>query len=145
MDMLQLERECRSYTRYLIGEPPTSYVIAKYRDFHQKIGVPEARDRFDRFLLAASAHGPLWARLADSYAGIWRKQSSLRAKLVVTLALLECAPPTYEKLDRCPSGGWFGALLRLSLAPAGYACSLLAATALFSPVHLWMKAAGEPR
>ena len=140
MDMLQLEQECQSYTRYLVGQPPNPYVIAKYRDFHQTMGVGDGGDRFDRLLLAASARGPLWARLADSYASRWRKNSSVRRKLILTLALLECAPPSFENLDRCPAGGWPGAVLRLGLGALSYACSLLAASLLFAPIHLWMRA-----
>lgn len=143
MDMLQLERECGSYTRYLIGQPPNHYVIAKYRDFHQRIGA-ESRGRFDRFLVRTSARGPLWARLADSYASRWYKNSAVRRKLILTLALLECCPPSFEELDRCPSGGWLGALLRMGLGATGYACSLLAATTLFAPVHFWMGSGNRP-
>jgi hypothetical protein len=28
--MIDLERECRAYTRYLIGRDPDPYLIAKY-------------------------------------------------------------------------------------------------------------------
>ena len=137
-DLVQLERECRSYSRYLIGQPPTRYMIEKYQDFHQKMGASADRDRFDRFLVSTSACGPLWARLADSYASVWRKNSSVRRKLVVTLALIECGPPGFANLDRCPGGGLPGVTLRLGLGAMGYICSLLAAAALFAPIHFWM-------
>ena len=134
---IQLERECQSYTRYLIGQAPTRYMIEKYQDFHQKMGAANS-GRFERFLVSASARGPLWARLADSYATVWRKNSSVRQKLVLMLALIECAPPGFEYLDRCPGGGLPGITLRLGLGAMSYACSLFAATALFAPIHLWM-------
>lgn len=138
MDTLQLEKECRSYCRYLAGCRPAPYVITKYLDFHQKIGNAKAADRFDLLLVSLSARGPLWARLADSYATQWNKNSLLRRKLVVTLAILECAPPTFEKLDRCPAGGWIGTVFQLGFGALGYACSLLAGIVLFSPVRLWL-------
>lgn len=138
MNMLQLERECRSYTRYLTGQAPTRYVIEKYSDFHQKMGAAEGRDRFDCFLVRTSARGPLWARLADSYGSVWRKNSPVRKKLVLTLALLESASPSFEDLDRSPGGGWPGVMLRLALGSLSYAGSLAASFALFTPVHLWM-------
>ena len=102
MDMLQLERECRTYTRYLIGQTPSEYVVEKYMDFHRKWDALAAlkSDRFDQFLVGLSARRPFWARLADSYASRFRKDSAVRKKLVLTLALLECAPPSFEKLDR---------------------------------------------
>jgi hypothetical protein len=115
-------------------------VIEKYRDFHQKMGLEAGNDRFERFLVATSARGPLWARLADSYAKMWRKSSCVRRKLVLTLGLLECTPPAFEKLDRTPGGGSIGVLFHLGLGVAGYVCALLAASALFGPVHLWMRA-----
>src|ERR1035437_9355874 len=113
MDMAQLERECQSYTRYLIGQTPTPYVVEKYRDFHQKMGPVADGDRFERFLVSTSARGPVWARLTDSYASVWRKNSFVRKKLAVTLALLECASPGFEDLDRSPGGGWAGVLFQL--------------------------------
>jgi len=136
MDTVQLEKECRTYARYLTGCPATPYVISKYLDFHLKMGNCPA-DRFDRFLLSISARSPLWARLADSYATVWRKNSLLRRKLVLTLGLVECAPPTFEKLDRVPPGGWFGTVAQLAIGASSWLCSLLAATVLFSPVRLW--------
>jgi hypothetical protein len=138
--MGQLERECQSYTRYLIGQPPTPYVVEKYRDFHQKMGAAEVGDRFERFLVAASARGPLWTRLADSYVRVWRKNSNVRKKLVVTLALLECTPPGFQEIDHAPGGGWLGALFRLTLSAAGFACAVMTASLLFGPVHFWMTA-----
>jgi len=54
------------------------------------------------------------------------------------LALLESSAPAFEQLDRCPPGGFLGAVFRMGLGAIGYICSLLAATALFSPLHLWM-------
>jgi hypothetical protein len=144
MHMLQLERECRSYTRYLIGQAPSPYVIAKYRDFHQRIGFDEGGEGpFDRLLLPVSARGPVWARLADSYASVWYKNSSVRRKLVLTLALLECSPPSFDMLDRCPSRGPAGAALRLTFGAAVYACSLFAGIIVFAPVHLWTKVRGH--
>jgi len=143
MDTVQLERECRSYTRYLTGHHPTPYVIAKYLDFHQKMGIGVTGDRFERLLVSISARGPVWTRLADSYASIWRKNSVLRKKLVIALALLECAPPAFETLDRCPAGGFLGTVLQLGWGAFGYACSLFAATALFSSIRLWIAVVGR--
>jgi hypothetical protein len=137
-----LERECCSYARYLAGQPPSRYIIEKYQDFHQKIGL-SAVHRYDRFLIAVSARGPFWARLVDSYVSFWRKGSVVRNKIVLTLALLECAPPTFEAMDRVPAGGWIGALLRLAGGAVSYGVTLIAATVLFTPVSLWM--AGRER
>lgn len=132
-----LERQCATYTRYLAGRAPTRYMVEKYLDFHQKFGRPMEIDRFDAILVSLSARTPRWARLADSYASVLRKNSAVRKKLVLTLALLECAPPTCEELDRVPRGGPAAAVVRLGLSAAIYACALLIAVALLTPVRLW--------
>jgi len=134
----ELERECRSYTRYLTGQPPSGYVIEKYLDFHQKIGLPADKGRLEAFLVAVSAKGPFWTRLADSYASVWCRHSAVRKKLVLTLALLECASPACETLDRVPAGGTLGAAVRLALCAGKYGIALSIATALFLPVRIWM-------
>jgi hypothetical protein len=135
-----LERECRVFARYLSGQEPSRYLIEKYLDFHQKIGVRGGTARFDRFLVSAAVRGPYWTRLADSYGTIFRRNSVLREKLVVVLALVECAPPAFETLDRVPPGGLMGAGFRMLLGGANYALALLIGSLLFSPVRLWMAA-----
>jgi hypothetical protein len=140
MNTVQLERECRTYTRYLIGQAPTRYVVEHYLDFHQKSEVMESLklDRFDRFLVGVSAQRPFWARLADSYASVFHKNSAVRKKLVLTLALLECAPPSFETLDRIDGGGPLGAAIRLGLGATQYALILIVSFAVFTPVRLGM-------
>jgi hypothetical protein len=138
LQMDQIERECRIYTQYLIGQTPSGYVIEKYRDFHQQLENELALDRFDRFLIAASARGPFWARLADTYASLLRKNSGLRKKLVLTLALLECTPPSFATLDKVPGGGPIGAALRLGLSAMRYVMTFLMAATIFTPARLWM-------
>src|SRR5262249_37519982 len=94
------------------GQAPTPYVIEKYRAFHERVGI-QAGSRFDQWLVAMSARGPGWTRLADSYATVFLRSSVVRRKLVLMLALLECAPPSSEALDRVPAGGRVWALVRL--------------------------------
>ena len=137
-----LEQECRVFARYLTGQDPSRYIIEKYQDFHQKIGVRGGSARFDRFLVSTAARGPYWTRLADSYGTLFRRNSVLREKLVIVLALLECAPPASETLDRVPAGGLTGALLRMAVGGMSYALALSIGGLLFSPVRLWM-AIGE--
>ncbi|HLH42018.1 MAG TPA: hypothetical protein VKV74_03450 [Bryobacteraceae bacterium] len=142
--MDRLERECITYAAYLSGTPPTPYLVEKYLDFHQKLGETarpreKARtDAFDSFLVEVAARGALWTRLADSYARIFRPNSLLRKKLILVLALLECSPPSFERLDRVPAGGFAGAVLRLIAASVRFLAALIVGAALFGPVRLWM-------
>jgi hypothetical protein len=134
----QLERECITFATYLSGQPPTPYLIEKYLDFHQKLGEKTAEDRFDAFLVRISARSAAWTRVADSYARIFRPNSVLRTKLILVLALLECAPPSFETLDRVPLGGIPGTVLRLAGASARFLFALIAGAAIFTPVRFWM-------
>ncbi len=111
--MDQLAQECRSYAMYLIGQWPDKYTIQKYHDFHSLPDALQESDPFDRFLIEFSSRGPNCARLADCYACRFRKASVLRKKLVLTLAILECSPKTYEILDQVHPGGPAGAVFRL--------------------------------
>lgn len=138
MRLNQLERECTTYARYLSGGPPTPYLVEKYLDFHQKLGEKARTDPFDSFLVEVSTRGPLWTRLADSYARIFRPDSELRKKLILVLALLECAPPSFEALDRVPAGGLPGTVLGLAGASARFLASLILGAALFTPVRFWI-------
>jgi hypothetical protein len=145
--MDQLERECRAFTQYLTGEPPHGYVVEKYRDFHRQGDIPAVLpvDRFDQFLLHTSARGPYWARLADSYASRFRKSAAVRKKLVLTLAILECAPQTFEQLDAVKQGGLIGAFLRMGLGTVLYICNLALAIALFAPARIALSIARRSR
>src|ERR1700730_1678960 len=101
MNTSQLERECLIYTQYLIGRMPSPYVVNRYLDFHHKSDAMTSLefDAFDQFLVSVSARAPFWASMADSYASVFRKDSVIRKKLVLTLALLECVAPSFEALD----------------------------------------------
>jgi hypothetical protein len=144
--MDQLERECRSYAQYLTGNEPSLYVIEKYRDAHQRCSALEGLkgDPFDQFLVETSARGPGWARLADSYASRFRKQSVLRRKLVTALAILECAAPSFEFLDRVDRGSTIGAILRLAFGAALYAVHVRVAVALFTPARVGIALRSRP-
>src|SRR5215475_703225 len=57
MGMQHLEQECGVYARYLSGTAPTTYLVEKYLDFHQKLGEKARADAFDSFLVEVSARG----------------------------------------------------------------------------------------
>jgi len=135
--MQQLERECGTYVRYLCGQNPSTYITEKYVDFHRKVAAFEL-DEFDRFLVRFSTRNILCARLADSYARVFRKESSVRKKLILVLALLESSPETFEALDRVPAGGLAGAVLRIAGNSAKFIFSLAASTAILGPARLWI-------
>jgi hypothetical protein len=136
MNRPQLERECRTYAQYLIGQVPTPYVINRYIDFHHKSDAmrTDKSDRFDEFLVSVSARTPSWARLADTYASMLRKDSVVRKKLVLTLALLESAPPSFETLERVDGRSTFLTFMRLGWKGAAYLVTLAASLVVFTPI-----------
>jgi hypothetical protein len=137
MNTAQLERECRSYARYLIGQAPSAYVIGKYRDFHVETDWA-ALDGFDHFLVRVSARAPFWARMADTYATRFRKNSAVHRKLVLMLALLECAPTSFAMVEQVQGEGLLGAAVLLGWEAARYAMVLVISIAIFTPVRLAM-------
>jgi hypothetical protein len=139
MNTAQLERECRSYARYLIGQAPSAYVIGKYRDFHlESDASARTLDPFDHFLVRVSARAPFWARLADTYATRFRKNSTVHRKLVLMLALLECAPTSFVIVEQMRGGGLVGAAALVGWEAARYALVLVMSIAIFTPVRLAM-------
>jgi hypothetical protein len=140
MNTTQLERECCTYTRYLIGQAPTKYVIERYIDFHRKSEATVALEfeRFDNFLVGVSALQPFWARMVDTYASVLRKNSAVRKKLVLTLAILECTPPSFEELDRVDSRSSLGTSINLAWGAMKYALTLMTSVVAFTPVRLVM-------
>jgi hypothetical protein len=141
--MKQLERECRSFSQYLIGRPPSDYLLGKYIEAHQQGRIPQPDGAFDSFLVRVAARGPWLARLADSYASRLFRYGSLRKKLVLVLGLLECSPGSFELLDRVESGGFAGTIARLAWRTAAYAAMLALSLVLFVPARLWMSVFGR--
>src|ERR1051326_5785714 len=112
MNSTQLEQEGRTYGRYLIVSEPDPYVLRKYVDYHRLHGDKVApADSSDAFLTDLSGRHPAWTRLADAYASRFQQQAALRKKLVLMLALLECAPGAFEILDEVDRGGVAAAVM----------------------------------
>lgn len=138
LNAAQLERECRTYTRYLIGRAPTEYVIERYLHFHKELPaeVSLKAEPFDDFVVRVSARSPLWARLADCYASVFRKNSDVRKKIVLTLALLECTTLSFETLDQTRGGTQLGTMIRLGCGVAQYVLAVVVSAVIFTPVRM---------
>ena len=126
--------ECRVFTQYLQRCEPDAYVVKHYTAATSTLGLTPSSS-FDRALLAFARLGPLWTRLADSYASVFVRTSSLRKRLVLLLALLETRAPFHLDIDRSPGGSTPVLLARLSLTTVLAITSLLAATVVLAPVH----------
>jgi len=140
----RLEAEFRTFARHLTRAGGTPYQQAKYVEAHSKLGIAPATG-FDRFLLGAARLGPIGVWLADAYAGLLARKSIIRAKLVLTLALLECAPPGFIELDRPTGRGVWLALSATALRGFEFALAFLLSVLVFAPAQLWFAVTGSRR
>lgn len=140
----QLEAEFRTFARHLARSGGTPYQQAKYVEAHRKLKIEPAAG-FDRFLLGVARLGAGGVWLVDAYTGFLARKSSVRSKLVLTLALLECAPPSFAELD-APSGrGVWSALFATALRGFEFVLAFLLSVLVFVPVRLWFAVTGSGR
>ena len=139
----KLEAECRTYARYLLGQPPADYVQSKYLHYHLHASRTAVlpKDLFDEKIVALSARSAMWARIVDAYACRCYPASAVRNKLVLTLALLECAPPSFRALDAPERDGIPGAIAGLIWQAARFAACTVAGLVLLSPLRVLCAAA----
>jgi hypothetical protein len=133
--------EFQRLARYLTGVEASDYQTSKYIRFHRFNAVAPAGG-FERFLDTAAALGPLGLRLADAYSGTFCRAAPLQRKLMATVAILECSPPSFEIFDT-PRGEARWAYLRLATAAASGLLALAVAAMLFAPVHIGARLAGR--
>lgn len=142
-DEKQLRDEFRIFARHVAGAEGTPYQRGKFIEAHEKLGLGPTTS-FDRFLLSVARVGPVGIWLADGYSGLLARKSIVRSKLVLTLALLECSPPTFAALDKPTSGGLWVALFATVLRGVEFVLALLLGALVFAPAQLWF-AATSPR
>jgi hypothetical protein len=141
-DRERLERECRVFTRLLVGQAPTEYVVSKYVEAHRAATAYTPRDRSDRWLVAGARRSPVAARLADAHARIFAPRSALRCKLVLLFAILETSP-MHRRLEPNRPRAWALVFLGLAMSGAVGALAVAAGTAVFGPVRLVARALGR--
>ena len=130
-----LERECRTFTRYLVGREPTPYVAGKYCDAHA-VSAAFAGDRFNERLTAVARWHPAAAFLADAYARGFAPRGAFRKKLVLLLAILETSPPFFRELERVEQGRLAMQVLAVGGRVLLFVPALLLGTLLFLPLLL---------
>jgi hypothetical protein len=130
-----LERECRSFTRYLVGCDPSPYVIGKYCDAHVTRPVFH-ESPFDTRMVALARRHPATTLLADAYARFFAPRGALRKKLVLVLAILESAPPYFHALDGPPPGRRVLQACRIGVRLLVFALALLLGAMLLLPIRL---------
>lgn len=128
-----LEAECRRFTRYLLDEAPSPYVLACYQRAHRVSPDFTPHGAFDRAALRLAATAP---GLADAHARLFAPTSALRRKLVLLLAILEASAPSYRRVDAPGPRGRVSAWLRLCWIGVWGGLAALVGSALLLPVQL---------
>ena len=143
VDAGALEAEHARLARYVAGVEATAYQRGKYVDFHRKRTVTP-RGSFDHILVALSQWRWLGLVLADAYSGTFYRASLVRVKLMLTLAILECSPPSYVALDAPDPGGPLVFILML-LRVLRAALALAVAATFLVPLHILFSLFGGAR
>jgi hypothetical protein len=128
-----LERECRTFTRYLVGHDASPYVVAKYCDAHSSLAF--RADPVDQRLITVARWHPVTTFLTDAYARFFAPYGALRKKLVLLLAILETSPPFFRELDR-PPGGRLAQALRVGARLLVFIPALVVGVTVLLPVRL---------
>lgn len=143
----ELQRECDLFHRFLTGDVPSDYLKEQYVRYHER---PDARtnvpgNRFDGVLLSLSRLSPAATRLVDAYTSVFRRRSIVRKKLVLMVALLECDPSAFRRIDSATggSGAWIWA--KLWARASSHALCLLIATPPLAALGLAMRWLGPVR
>ena len=140
MDGGTLDRECRVFCRYLIGQEPNEYVKQKYRAAHQTNSVPaDAGNQADVFLVKVAAIGSWSAKIIDAYTRVFRPFSTVRKKLVVLLAILESCSPTHAYLDSVDSNSVPLLFVRFIRRGVTFALVLLVGILFIVPAELILR------
>jgi hypothetical protein len=132
-----LVRECALLCVYLVGRPPGEYVTQKYveahRRLHPRLGSATGRDP----VLALAKRGTLAAGLVDAYTRVFRRDSIFRRKLILLVAILECAPSTASMFEApVTSSSAVRALFRLLPPATAFLVRLVISVPVVGPLDL---------
>jgi hypothetical protein len=138
--MIDLERECDTFCRAMVGRSAPDRVRAAYVRAHENGPIlrdaPEKPTRFDDWLVRFARGSPTRTRFADSYAVFFARTTMLRRKLVLLLAILESTAPASRWIDT-PDPGSAPAFFASALAQT---CTLVlraaVATAFMTAVRI---------
>jgi hypothetical protein len=120
--------------RYLANVGATQYQSEKYVAAHCQRSIAPV-NAFDRRLLHLSRSSVIGLAIVDAYTGTFYRVSVVQLKLVLTLAILECSPPSFAVVD-APDPGGRRVLWRIARRVIGAAGLLLVAVAILGPVHM---------
>jgi hypothetical protein len=131
---LQLEREVRSFTKYLIGRPASERVAGRYADALAILDLEQPTSRFDSRLLRLGGLHPLLAGSLDTASAFLARDSLLRRRLFVLAGLLETEPSYADRFLRQPPGR-LGIVVGLAVLGLRSALNLVVGTPLLLAIR----------
>ena len=132
-----LDRECLAFSRYLVKQNPTQYVVDKYSEAHATAGFANGKaNHFDRLLLSLAGTQPALAKLVDSYTGIFLKSATVRNKWILLLAIMESCSPSYQYFDSPDSSSRSLLLARMTWQGIVFLACLFLSTIVLTPLRL---------
>lgn len=142
-----LRRECETLCRYLMGKAPNDYITDKYVYAHEIDAIPSRNcdNLMDGLLLKIARLCPFGTKLVDAYAVVLLKNSLVRKKLVLLLAILESYALSDHYLRNMRvnrKGILFFELLSHILS---FALTLGLAVVLLAPIHIILTMAAKTR
>lgn len=137
MQREELIRECGVFTRYLLGKSPSAYITDRYCDYHATSpAMGSGEDAFDLVLTRFASKNAICVKMADAYASRFRRNSVLRQKLVLLLALSEVTPPFFRHIDNPDRLSRPIILMKLAVQGIAYAAALSAGILVLGPLHV---------
>jgi len=138
----ELQKECRTFCRYLVKQDPNTYVLHKYNKCHQKKDLsPE--DFHDKLLIKLAGIRPFFTRMTDAYSRFFRPNSTPRKKLAYLMAILDVTPPYYRYYDKADGPGKLGFLIKAGLLGCGLFFHLLISFLFLFPIQIASKFSGK--
>lgn len=135
-DDAELRRECRVFSRFLIGREPSAYIADKYVSGHASWPDAPRGDALDRTLLAFASTAPWMTGVADTYAALARRPAVLRRKLILLLAILENAADTHTACDTPIASGRAATVARIAVSGLAWTGRVVLSVVVFGVVHL---------
>ncbi|MEN8222237.1 MAG: NAD-dependent epimerase/dehydratase family protein [Acidobacteriota bacterium] len=134
----QLEKnlkECRVFTKYLIGKKPTEYNEKKYIEFLSKTNI-RPLNGFDKILSGLAVKSSLLTKFCDAYSRFFFPNSTLRNKLGTLFAILETSPVTYKYIDDIGEKNIFTIFILLGFRGAWFVFHLFISIFFFLPLQI---------
>ena len=134
-----LERECRLFAAYLIGQTPSAYIVEQYARAARVHSLAQDKDFpcLDQATLKIARRGRVFARWIDAYCALFRPDGALRRELVLLSAILEHVAPASDNFDHVPPRSAVQTILAVTGYGIKFVLSLLMGALLMVPTILF--------